>query len=108
MPGLSRSGTTISLGLRLGLAPRAAATFSFLMALPVIGGACLLEMKDQWEGSATSHASMTSLAIGAAVSFLVGWLTLWCLIRFLERGKLHYFAWWCIPVGLGVIAWQLL
>lgn len=112
LPGLSRSGTTISTGLRLGLAPTAAATFSFLMAIPVIGGACLLEIiKLVKDGAFTSSAGETSplihLGIGAAVSYTVGLVSLWLLVKWLERGRFQYFAAWCIPVGIGVIIWQL-
>ncbi len=112
LPGLSRSGTTISTGLRLGLAPTSAATFSFLMAIPVIGGACLLEMvKLSRDVSLTPALGETSrlvnLGIGAAVSYTVGLASLWLLVKWLERGRFQYFAAWCIPVGIGVIIWQL-
>ena len=106
LPGLSRSGTTISVGLALGLAPRAAATFSFLLAIPAIGGAGFL--------TAISLATKTELAspwqhlvVGGMVAFVVGLLALRWLIRWLERGRLWWFAWWCIPLGLCVTVWQL-
>jgi len=113
LPGLSRSGTTISTGLRLGLAPTAAATFSFLMAIPVIGGACLLEIvklaKDgAFSSSAGESSPLIHLGIGAAVAYTVGLISLWLLVKWLERGRFQYFAAWCIPVGIGVIIWQLL
>lgn len=112
LPGLSRSGTTISTGLRLGLAPTAAATFSFLMAIPVIGGACLLEIvalaKDRAFSTAVGKTnSLIHLGIGAAVAYTVGLISLWLLVKWLERGRFQYFAAWCIPVGIGVIVWQL-
>lgn len=113
LPGLSRSGTTISTGLRLGLSPNAAATFSFLMAIPVIGGACLLEIvslaKDSSIASTTSDTNrLIHLGIGAAVAYTVGLVSLWFLVKWLERGRFQYFAAWCIPVGIGVIIWQLI
>ncbi|MCA9122749.1 MAG: undecaprenyl-diphosphate phosphatase [Planctomycetaceae bacterium] len=112
LPGVSRSGTTISMGLRSGLAPTAAATFSFLMAIPVIGGACLLEIvKLAREASKLPAPNETSpllhLGIGAAVSYTVGLISLWLLVNWLERGRFQYFAAWCIPVGMGVVIWQL-
>ncbi len=111
LPGLSRSGTTISMGIRLGLSPTSAATFSFLMAIPVIGGACLLEMmklfKDSSQSASGSGNHLVHLAIGAAVAYTVGLLSLWLLVRWLERGRFQYFAAWCIPVGLLVILWQV-
>ncbi|MFV1967475.1 MAG: undecaprenyl-diphosphate phosphatase [Pirellulaceae bacterium] len=106
LPGLSRSGATISTGLRLGLSRDAAAAFSFLLAIPVIGGACLLEVLTLL-GQATFVTPPSYLALGALISFLVGLLSLLWLIRLLERGKLHYFACWCIPLGMAVVVWQL-
>jgi undecaprenyl-diphosphatase len=112
LPGLSRSGTTISTGLRLGLAPTAAATFSFLMAIPVIGGACLLEIvslaKDaSFSSSVGETTPPIHLGIGAAVAYTVGLVSLWLLVKWLERGRFQYFAYWCMPVGIAVVIWQL-
>jgi undecaprenyl-diphosphatase len=106
MPGLSRSGATISAGLRLGLSRDSAATFSFLLAIPVIGGACFLEIRSLLQ-QATFVTPPSYLAIGAVISFVVGLVSLIWLIRLLERGRLHYFACWCIPLGVAVIVWQL-
>ena len=113
LPGLSRSGTTISTGLRLGLTPIAAATFSFLMAIPVIGGACLLEIVSLAKDAALSDTlantdHLRNLAIGAVIAYTVGLGSLWLLVRWLERGRFQYFAYWCIPVGFAVIIWQLM
>lgn len=112
LPGLSRSGATISTGLRLGLTPSGAATFSFLMAIPVIAGACLLEIISLAEDVAVSDAFANSdhlrnLAIGAVVAYTVGLASLWLLVRWLQRGRFQYFAWWCIPLGIAVIVWQI-
>jgi len=51
---------------------------------------------------------LEALAIGALVSFAVGLVSLWWLVRWLKQGRLHYFAWYVIPLGAAVIAWQLL
>ncbi|MGE0761576.1 MAG: undecaprenyl-diphosphate phosphatase [Pirellulaceae bacterium] len=106
LPGLSRSGCTISTGLRWGLTPVSAATFSFLMAIPAIGGACTLEALSILKAG---HLSMPlgHLAVGTAVSFVVGLFALWWLVRWLESGRFVWFAAWCIPLGIAVIAWQL-
>ena len=105
LPGLSRSGWTIAGGMLLGLRREAATTFSFLLAIPVIAGATLLELKD-WsaEGSAISF---TLLGFGAVVAFMVGLVALWLLVRIVERGRLAWFACWLFPVGIAVILWQL-
>ncbi len=112
LPGISRSGSTISAGLKLGLSAQAAATFSFLLAIPVIGGAGLLELKDligDWRhaGEASTGTDPMLLFIGAVASFAVGLASLYGLLRVLEKGRLSWFAWWCIPVGLCVVVWQL-
>lgn len=106
LPGISRSGTTISAGLKLRLAPKEAATFSFLLAIPAIGGAGLLKGI-----SAYRHGGLSTpwqhLALGGSVSFVVGIVALFWLINWLERGRLRLFAWWCIPLGVGVTIWQV-
>jgi undecaprenyl-diphosphatase len=106
LPGISRSGSTIAAALALGVRRDAAATFSFLLAVPAVGGACLLELRELLaEGSAS--LPIEQLAVGAVVSLVVGLLSLWWLIRWLQQGRLHYFAWWCIAVGMLVLTWQL-
>lgn len=104
MPGISRSGTTISTGLRLGLSPQSAATFSFMMAIVAIGGAGLLEVISAFrhpiQGSPLSH-----LIAGAVVSCVVGLGSLWVLVRWLERGRFQAFAYWCIFAGVGILIW---
>ena len=102
----------------MGLSRQAAATFSFLLAIPAIGGAILLKTWKLLSDSlaetpppGTSGSLLSSsgwlLALGAAVSFFVGLLALRWLIRWLEKGRIQYFAYWCIPVGIAVVAWQL-
>lgn len=109
LPGISRSGATIAAGLRLGLSAESSATFSFLLAIPVIAGAGVLELKDLVSEANTEAggADVVYLLIGAAVAFLVGLLSLWGLVRLLERGKIAWFAAWCIPVGIFVAVWRL-
>jgi len=85
-----------------------AATFSFLLAIPAIGGASLLELRDLATSGEPMATSPLALALGFMLAFAVGLAALSWLIRWLERGRLHDFAWWCIPVGLGVVAWQLI
>jgi undecaprenyl-diphosphatase len=109
LPGISRSGTTIASGVALcGLSPRAAADFSFLLSVPIIGAAVAAESLDLVRGGVTSGTSLDALAIGAAVSFVVGVFALRFLILWLRRGRLVDFAWWVIPLGIAVVIWQLL
>ena len=105
LPGISRSGTTIVMGSWMGLKRQSAATFSFLLAIPAIGGASVLEAKDILENGATTPIWI--LAIGAVVAFLVGLVALGWLVRWVEQGKLHWFAYWLLPFGFFIIVWQL-
>ncbi len=105
LPGISRSGATIVTGLAIGLRRDAAAAFSFLLAIPVIGGASLLEARGLLRGGETLNVSPLNLALGVAVSFVVGLFALLWLLRWLEKGRLSYFGWWCLPLGLAVLVW---
>ncbi len=113
LPGISRSGSTIASGLACGLKRAEAATFSFLLAIPAIGGAGLLEIKDLVErasetGAVPNGVPVYALVLGGLVSFFVGWASLAWLVRWLEKGRLQLFAWWVFLVGPAVILWQLL
>ena len=113
LPGISRSGSTICAGLFCGLKRDEAATFSFLMAIPAIGGGALLEIvkliKQQGTDSpeVISGHGMLLLLVGVIVSCVVGILTLKLLIRWLHEGKLKYFAYWLFLIGPMVIIWQM-
>ena len=106
LPGISRSGTTIVAGCFLGLRRQSAATFSFLLAVPAISGACVLEAKDIYDQGGL-QCSMQWATIGAIISFSVGLLALSLLVKMLNRGSLHWFAYWVIPFGLANVVWQL-
>ena len=105
LPGISRSGWTIAGAMLLGVRRESATTFSFLLAIPVIAGGSVLEI---WDFSGSKEPiSLLLLAAGAAIAFLVGLLSLWAVVRIVERGRLAWFACWLFPLGLGVIIWQL-
>ena len=105
LPGISRSGSTIAAGLKLGLSREAAAKFSFLLSLPAIGGAALLELGDLGQ----SAISRGSLAVGFVTSALAGYFAIRYLVALLQRGKLRGFAYYCFAVGLaGFVAIALL
>jgi len=107
LPGISRSGSTIAAGIAAGLKREAAATFAFLLAIPAIAGAGVLEGMEALEAGSTGTSPAT-LLVGFVVSFAVGWASLLLLIRFLRSGKLAVFAWYLVPLGVAVVAWQLL
>ncbi|HLA84939.1 MAG TPA: undecaprenyl-diphosphate phosphatase [Thermoguttaceae bacterium] len=106
LPGVSRSGSTIVAGLGTGLRRDEAATFSFLLAIPAIAGAGLLEIVDLVEKSGNG-TPILALILGGLVSFVVGLTALLWLIRWIQKGRLHWFAWWVLAMGPIVIAWQL-
>jgi undecaprenyl-diphosphatase len=106
LPGLSRSGSTIAAGVGQGLNRPSAAAFSFLLAIPAIAGAGVLEVASSFRKTEPMPQRLDHLAIGAGVSFVVGIVALWWLNRWLERGRMHYFAWYCIALGIIVVAWQ--
>jgi len=97
IPGISRSGMTISAALFLGLSPKDAAKFSFLLAIPAISGAGLL-MTINMEYYA--YSLPFSIAISAFISsFIIGVIALKWLLGWLEQGKFHYFGIYCFVVG---------
>ena len=107
LPGISRSGTTIAGGLAVGLRREAAATFSFLLAIPAIGGAGALGVTKLLKDGAADLPPTGALVAGTTVAFIVGWLSLLLLLRLLREGWLDPLAWWCIALGIGVVIWQL-
>jgi undecaprenyl-diphosphatase len=107
LPGLSRSGSTIATGLLLGMSRSAAASFSFLLAIPALAGAGAYEAASLLKEEVHLSTTPANLAIGAAASFVVGLAALQLLDKLLQRGRLHYFGWYCIALGIVVIAWQL-
>lgn len=103
LPGISRSGATIFGGRLLGLRGPDAVTFSFLLAIPAISGATVLAVKDLHQEGASGD-DMLLLLVGAVISCAVGIFALQWLIRWSQKERLHWFAYWCAPVGLLVIA----
>lgn len=106
MPGISRSGSTITGGLVTGMQRSSAGLFSFLMAVPVTAGAVLLAVKDLAKGDVTVRAPVP-LLIGTVTSFVVGWIALRWLVQFIARGRLHWFAYYCVAAGTLTVVWQL-
>ena len=97
IPGVSRSGMTISAALFLGLSAKEAARFSFLLAIPAIGGAGLLTALDVNGGF---QMPIPVALAGLTSSFAVGVVALKWLLGWLEQGKFHYFGIYCFAAGL--------
>lgn len=92
LPGISRSGSTIAAGMTAGLNPAAAAEFSFLLAIPAIGGAAFLETLDLFKNGASDMAQPGLLLFGFAVSAAVGYFALALLLKVLKKGQLAAFS----------------
>jgi undecaprenyl-diphosphatase len=99
LPGISRSGSTIGAALLLGIDRYKATRFSFLMVVPPILGATLLKVKDLAEAGSTD-TSVLPLVVGFIAAFGSGLLACRWMIRLVRNGKLKYFAWYCIAIGL--------
>lgn len=102
LPGLSRSGTTIATGLILGNKKENMAQFSFLMVIPPILGEALLDcIKAYKEGMAAAFGGcdMTALLVGFVAAFISGCIACKWMIGIVRRGKLIYFAIYCLIVG---------
>ncbi len=100
-PGISRSGSTIAAGLKVNLKKVDCARFSFLLAIPAIGGAMVLELKDLFSapGDITSGDIMVWL-FGFIIAAVVGYFSLKLLLGMLQKGKLQYFAWYLLGASI--------
>ena len=111
LPGISRSGATITGGLAAGLDRQSAGTFAFLLAIPAIGGAGTYQVLKLIRESATTKISeatpVPTLILGGLVAMVVGWFALWWLVRWIRAGRLAAFAWYLIPLGMIVTVWQV-
>jgi undecaprenyl-diphosphatase len=101
IPGISRSGTTIVCGLLLGLAREQAARFSFLLSIPAVLGAVVLQLN----AGGIEKVGVPALLTGFGASVIVGLIALTLLLGLVREGRLSYFAPYCWVVGLiGLLA----
>ena len=110
LPGISRSGATIAGGLLRGLDHQASAHFSFLIAIPIILGATVLEVPHLLH-AAVPAGVFRQAAAAAVVAGVVAWLSTAFLMRYFrdhDRWALNPFAYYCLVAGLGVAAFLLL
>ena len=105
LPGVSRSGATISTSVLLGIDREAAAKFSFLMVIPLILGKMA---KDILDGSFTHYdESIIALLLGFVAAFITGIIACKLMINLVKRSQLKYFSYYCIAVGLISIIYHL-
>lgn len=108
LPGVSRSGSTISVALLSGLSKERAAKFSFLMVLPVIFGVMFLESLDFMEEQPIRTIDNMSLIIGFITAFIAGLFACTWMINIVKRAKLDYFAYYCVTVGIIAVIYGLM
>jgi undecaprenyl-diphosphatase len=107
-PGISRSGLTIAAGMGAGLERSWAARFSFLLSVPAILGATLVEVIDQrHQLAATSPSFWIFCLVGTAAAAVAGFFALRLVLKTLSSRSFHRFGWYCVPLGLVVLAWSL-
>lgn len=97
LPGISRSGSTIVTGMVAGAKSSAAAEFSFLMAIPAIAAATVLEVKHL---GAIESEVLTSYLVGAVVAFVSGLIAIYTVLAAIRRGKFEYFGIYCLVAGV--------
>lgn len=103
IPGVSRSGGTIVASMFLKVEKRAAAEFSFFLAIPTMAGAFALDL---WKNRNAIHGDQAGLiAVGFAVSFVVAYLVVRKTLDFVAARGFAPFAWWRIVVGVGGLVW---
>ncbi|MCU0308105.1 MAG: undecaprenyl-diphosphate phosphatase [Thermoleophilia bacterium] len=104
IPGVSRSGATISAGLLLGMNREAAARFSFLLSVPAIVLSGGYQFAKIVTGAEQTDAGLGALAVATVVSFVVGYAAIAFLLRYLARHSLGIFVWYRVVLGVLVIA----
>lgn len=102
LPGISRSGATIVAGLLTGIKPSDAYNFSFLISLPAIAAAMLLQLADLPAGQWFNPG----LLVGFAAAFISGLFALKLLKKFVSQGKFSFFAYYCLALGLVLLVFS--
>ncbi len=98
-PGISRSGTTIAVSTMLGIERQEAAEFSFLLSVPAIIGALILQIKDV----TFDHSMLIPYGAGMAAAFISGFLVIGIMMDFIRKAQLKFFAIYCLILGLVVV-----
>lgn len=106
-PGLSRSGATVSASLLRGLNRPLAARFSFLLSIPAVFGATLLELKDI-AGLSLKGIGIFTIILGVVSAFISGYFAIKVFMDMIQRKKISVFSYYCFAVGTAVIIRSLL
>lgn len=105
LPGISRSGSTVAVGVWRGIQVERAAEFSFLMSIPAILGAALLQLDSLDEFAAIGAPGLLA---GFVAALVTGIVAIRLFLAMLRAHKFHYFAWYCWAVGFGYLIAALL
>ncbi|ALU21499.1 undecaprenyl-diphosphatase [Corynebacterium pseudotuberculosis] len=103
IPGVSRSGGTVSAGLFVGLDREVATRFSFLLAIPAVLGSGLFSLPDAFAPDAGQAASGMQLLVGTGIAFVLGYASIAWLLKFVGNHSFSWFAAYRIPLGLLVM-----
>ena len=103
VPGVSRSGGTISAGLFLHMSRAAAARFSFFLAIPAVLASGLFSLPDAFDPANGQAASGAQLVVGTLIAFALGYAAIAWLLRFVEHHSLTWFAGYRVVLGLFVM-----
>ncbi|MBN1685604.1 MAG: undecaprenyl-diphosphate phosphatase [Spirochaetales bacterium] len=103
LPGISRSGITIAAAFGAGVDRQTAGEFSFVIAIPAIIGAALLDIRQA--GELLDVVAPVSLAAGMAAAFLSGLACLVLLLRLIKSGRFYLFSIYLIPLGIALLIW---
>ncbi len=105
MPGISRSGATISMALFLGMNREVAGRYSFLLSIPAILGALILGLNST---IIQTDIPGKTILLGTVIAGIVGYIALKVLLRMVKQGHLYYFAPYCWLLGAATLIWSLL
>lgn len=105
IPGVSRSGITISAGLFRGLEAVSATRFSFLLSTPAIIGAAMLSMGDSIE--IVGNGNLSIMLVGVVAAAVTGWLTIKLLLKFIAKNSFHIFVGYRIILAILIVAFFL-
>lgn len=106
LPGISRSGATISTSVLLGVDREKAARFSFLMVVPLIFGKIAKDLLDG--GMSSSSLDIMPLIVGAIAAFTAGLVACKWMIALVKKSQLKYFSYYCFAAGIAAVGYSLI
>lgn len=103
IPGVSRSGGTISAGLFIGLKRSVATRYSFLLAIPAVLAYGIFSLPDAFNPTHGQAATSSQLGVGVVIAFILGYISIAWLLKFVEKHSLNWFAGYRVIVGVIVL-----